>query len=528
MNSIMFMLLELLLLFLWIFLSIYFIRSEFLSSIVVVIVSYVFLWMHRIALPVLVSGLYIFYLIVAGEAFLNIIRLQRNEDRIKRILHDFVIGSALHISIFCLFSIFGKGGVAFSRMLSIILFAVSIVYIGVIRYSKKRVSFPCAEIPSDTELKQEKTSKIWICLALAVIGTMLLLQAGRINMGPDNDSLHYGIRSRYILDAGNGIYENLGSINKVYMYPKGIEVLALPLNTNITFGYVISFSWWMSCGILICIFYIVRRFSSRRKGIYAAAFVSVLLAILNPGISAGASAATILIQLIAIIGILDDEYVWAGIAMLFSLAFRSTAVFTTGLIFVISILYIVIKKKKTGIKHWYISLPVLTAVILITARTVLMTGVPIVMPVPAAEENGQITSGLTPVKFNHYGFYDHESDTYDRLVATGNKEIYEFLARDGRQRVLAIADQPECFGFRCNVQSYTDIDGPGGDDRFVQGIDCFREFLNNAETQYIYTNEDFLDSHGHAAEIVELMIADGSLKLIVDEGCNRLYEYVQK
>ena len=113
-------------------------------------------------------------------------------------------------------------------------------------------------------------------------------------------------------------------------------------------------------------------------------------------------------------------------------------------------------------------------------------------------------------------------------MAAGNKEIYEFLARDGRQRVLAIADQPECFGFKCNVQSYSDIDGPGGNAYFVNDIDSFREFLNYSETEYIYVNDDFLNSHSRAAEIVNLMIADGGLKLIVDEGCNRLYEYIQK
>ena len=332
------MIAEVLILFLWFFLSLYFIKSSFISITVVVIVSWIYLWMHRIALPVLVSGIYFFYLVILGEAFLSLCNAGRGEDRIKRILYDFLTGSALHISIFCIFSAFSIGGVAFSRILTLCLFAVSAVYIGVIRYSKKRVTFPCAQIPSEEELTRENKERLWICLAYALTGAMLLLQAARINIALDYDSLHYGLRSRYILDAGHGIYENLGSVNDVYVYPKGLEVLALPLNVKVTYGYVLSFSWWMACGILLCIFYLTGKCSTRRAGIYATAFAVTVPGIMNMGISAKTDAITVLVQLIAIISILDDEYIWAGSALLFSLVLKPTSLLFSGLIFITALI----------------------------------------------------------------------------------------------------------------------------------------------------------------------------------------------
>ena len=70
---------------------------------------------------------------------------------------------------------------------------------------------------------------------------MVLLQAGRLNIELDYDSLHYGLRSGFVLDNGKGIYENLGMNNLVYSYSKGLEVLNLPLSGTPTYGFVLAF-----------------------------------------------------------------------------------------------------------------------------------------------------------------------------------------------------------------------------------------------------------------------------------------------
>ena len=656
MNETIVMLTEVLVISLWFFLSLYFITPEWISLVIIAAVAYIFLWMHRIAMPVLISGLYIVYLITAGEALLNIIYSDRNEDRIKRFLHDFVIGSAVHLIVFCLLNAFGIGGLAVSRIAAIAIFAVSAIYIGVIRYSKKRVTIPCTELPDEKELKKEKKYRLWICIAIAVLMGMALMQAGRINITLDYDSLHYGLRSQYILDNGKGIYENLGSVNDVYVYPKGLETLVLPLVTDVTYGYVLSFSWWMSIGILVCIYYLVKKLNCRRAGIYAAMFAATIPGIMNMGISAKTDAITVLIQLLAVIDILNDDYVWAGTELLFSLILKPTGLLFSGIIFLTALIYVIITKKKINARKWYISIPVILAFGFITARTVILTGVPItaaasgiwekigissvypyesvnafgrpenvnlvkrfigfffcpvtddlfhvyiawggigtaimlffgfinkgnkllkiitalifaasvvsiltlyqvdgnyfillyalavvmffssaadiyhyLLPVllmnimVCATTNWSGSIGLTPDKFAHLGFYDHESDTYDKMVAAGNKEIYEFLARDPRQRVLALAYQPDCLRFKCNVQSYTDLAGSGGNVYLVKTLVLFKEFLNYAGTDYIYVNDDFLAANDRASDIVEYMIDDGSLAEIINEGNNRLYGYI--
>lgn len=653
-----FMFIEILIVGLWLFAALFFIHSVWLSGTVMAIVAYVYLWLHRIALPVLISGLYVLYLIIAGEALLNILAGDRQEDRLKRICHDFIAGAALHISVVGLLSAFGIGGVVCSRVVSVSLLVISAVYIGVIRFSKKRVSFPMTQLPDEKELKREAKSRIWICIALALTGSMLLLQAGRINIALDYDSLHYGLRSRYVLDAGHGIYENLGSVNDVYVYPKGLETLVLPLVTDVTYGFVLSFSWWMSCGILICIYGMVRKLNSRRAGIYAAAFASTIPGIMNMGISAKTDVITVLVQLIAISDLADEDYVWAGSALLLSLIFKPTSLMFSGLLFITALVYIIVKKKKINLRRWYVSIPVICAFCFISARTLILTGLPITAAAsrvwetlgfvrkypfnsvdafgtpegvnlikriigfffcPATDDlfhvyiawggigtaillffgfilkgdrfikiltavilsvsvvciftlyqvdgnyfmllyamaaimffsspieiyrilipviimnvmmcgvtNWSGAIGLTPAKFRHLGFYDHESDSYDRLIAEGNKSIYDYLARDRRQRVIAFADQPGCLEFKCNVQSYTDIEGSGGNVYLVKTLDLFKEFMDYAGTDYIYVNDSFLENHSRASDIITYMIEDGSLKEMIDEGSNRLYEYIQE
>ena len=88
-----------------------------------------------------------------------------------------------------------------------------------------------------------------ICIALMF--AMILLQAGRMNICADYDSLHYGLRNEYVLDNGGGIYENLGMVNVVYTYSKGLETLLLPISGLPSYGFFLSFQIWMTVGTLI-------------------------------------------------------------------------------------------------------------------------------------------------------------------------------------------------------------------------------------------------------------------------------------
>lgn len=106
--------------------------------------------------------------------------------------------------------------------------------------------------------------------------TMVMVQAGRLNISLDYDSLHYGLRSAYVLDNGRGIYEDLGMINLVYTYPKGLEVLALPLSGTPTYGFVLSLSFWATVGILLLAGHIAGRRGGKNRKFWAMAMMAAV------------------------------------------------------------------------------------------------------------------------------------------------------------------------------------------------------------------------------------------------------------
>ncbi len=81
------------------------------------------------------------------------------------------------------------------------------------------------------------------------------------------DSLHYGLRSEYVLDNGGGIYENLGMVNVVYTYSKGLETLLLPISGLPSYGFFLSFQIWMTVGTLIAAGQIVELFVGRKHAV---------------------------------------------------------------------------------------------------------------------------------------------------------------------------------------------------------------------------------------------------------------------
>ena len=88
----------------------------------------------------------------------------------------------------------------------------------------------------------------------AAIFALLLLQAGRLNHTVDFDSLWYGVRSHVMLDSGRGIYENLGTLGVVYTYPKGWEVLSLPLAGLPSYSFVTSMNLWVAGLALLALY----------------------------------------------------------------------------------------------------------------------------------------------------------------------------------------------------------------------------------------------------------------------------------
>ena len=133
--------------------------------------------------------------------------------------------------------------------------------------------------------------------------------------------------------------------------------------------------------------------------------------------------------------------------------------------------------------------------------------------------------GFTQPWLLHYGFYDHETDTENYMILSAKEPFYRYIINAPRFRLLAMADELECYLFPCRAESYTDLEGSGGNVALVKTLNEFKDYLEKAEITLIYTEEPFLETHGRAAEIVRFMNEDGSITpIIAQEGCT-LYEY---
>lgn len=222
----------------------------------------------------------------------------RSHSLLQRTSMCLVLGSALWMVLVCLVSLTGHGGLMLWRGLAAVM-ALTAVVLEILWGRRNKQVLPGAWLKAVKNSADKGRSESMAQAALlAFIITMVLIQAGRMNIELDYDSLHYGLRSAYVLDNGKGIYENLGMINLVYTYSKGLEVLVLPLSGTPTYGFVLAFSLWCTVGILLLAADIVGRYCGQVKGILAVAILAAIPGIMNMAATAKSDNITLLHQLI--------------------------------------------------------------------------------------------------------------------------------------------------------------------------------------------------------------------------------------
>lgn len=723
-----------------------------------------FLWAHRIFLPLMVTGAYCAGLAAVGETLLLPLRRQEGihaAGGVRHLVHNFLTGCAAMIVFLCFLSGIHAGGTGTARKAALFLIVLSLLILALCKVSgwlpleyeeTGRKNRADAEenrgIPLSGVLRGIPAERLML-LGILVI---LLLHAGRMNITLDYDSVHYGLRTPYILDNGYGIFENLGSVNTVYFYPKGLEILALPLSGTPTYGFVLGFSFWCGVFFLILTGDIAARCFGRRAGISAAFFCALIPGIMNLSTSAKTDMVTLLFQMLAVgemlaffgeapSGISFRAALWSAAALMFTLALKPTSIAFSGLLFLTAAAFLVIclsarrdrrageaagsqperengyrtgpqperKNGHTAAAFLVLLLP-FTAVLGVTLRTLHLTGYPLVtvftgiweklglhghyplavqnvpdssaglgaaetaryllrrlfavlvcpyedqdlhiliawgttlfpalltsiavrmprvfrksrahcdsralrarrqlqyllftlagflafdlitlkllyqvdgnyynltyaltaaaaaalwygerkeVPAPGPEEavpgkgeaaagkgsagllramspallmalfmtsitNWAGARGFTELKLNHYGFYDHASDVTDYMILNGKEPIYRYLKNAPRIHLLTMSEEPECYLFPCRAESYTDLEGSGGNVRLVKTLNEFKDYLEWAGIAYLYTEQSFLPEHPRAEEIVRFMEEDGSISVVItQEGCT-LYEY---
>ena len=132
--------------------------------------------------------------------------------------------------------------------------------------------------------------------------------------------------------------------------------------------------------------------------------------------------------------------------------------------------------------------------------------------------------------FSGYGgraflFHPHGRIVRDVVILDGAEPIYRYVKNAPRMRVLSFAGEPECYFLPCDVQSYTDLEGSGGNVYLVRSLDAFKEFLDRMGINCLYTDDEFLATHERAADIIRYLREEESIEVIIQQEGNALYRY---
>lgn len=343
-----------------------------------------FSWIHQVFLPMALSGLYLAVIIRVGSGIRKI--LDKNnclkEYELSTLLADFVLGAVTMTLLFCLMSLVGIGAIEYTRIAAVLLAAATFLPQFPGRKERKRYR---PQIKAYWNEKERIALPVGILCSL--IMTMLLLQVGRMNICADYDSLHYGLRSEYILNNGGGIYENLGNINVVYTYSKGLEILLFPISGLPSYSFFLSFQMWMTAGILLAAGIITNMFVCRKSSILCMTFLACIPGITNMGITAKTDSMTALIQLIMIYFLLQfvqkkcaGYLALAGNAFLLTMVLKPTSLVFSTVIAGTAFFYLIAAKKLRfqWKDRFFLSwIAAIAMWLLVWLRTLLHTGLPV-------------------------------------------------------------------------------------------------------------------------------------------------------
>jgi len=366
------------------------------KSIIVFTVSFIsgkYLYLHQAATALIIVFIYVKALIWLGEILLLFIRKKYKEERnMTRMLNSFVIGSLFYIISVCIMSALHIASIEVLRAYTLLLAALTIVL-----YLWLRI-FKVIEIKPDSIFEEEFVKlrgKNYFCVGTAIMLSALLLQLGRINIALDYDSLRYGLRSLSVLIGNTGIYDKLGTVNDVYVYPKGLEILTLALNNKITFGFVLSFNYICAILMLICVYEIIAVCTeSINKAWLGVVLVSVTPAVMNMSISAKTDMITLLMQLVSVLNIClyiknrrNLYIIFALTALLASIIYKPTSLLFSFGIGAANLIYLFFEhilnknkservkyKKSFDISFIYLLAFPLLAIVFVYARTYMLTG----------------------------------------------------------------------------------------------------------------------------------------------------------
>ncbi len=653
-------------------------------------------WLHMVFLPMAAAGLYAGYL--AGIGYFLSRRVIRRDMSVS---WCFMTGAAVTIAVFCLLSLAGHGSIRELRFWVVesgLLLAVW--WIAGRLWGRKK--------PLETGKRQRRAQTsgrtAGYALMMSAILMLLVLQMGRMNGAVDFDSIWYGVRSDVMLNSGNGIYEDLGTLGVVYTYPKGWETLTLPLSGLPSYSFPIAFNIWAAAFVLIAAYETAKTRMRREAALWVPFLMAAVPGIMNMGITAKADMMTLFFQILMVQGMMryeterKPEWLVLGLAAGgVSLTMKPTAVIFSTAIVGMGILWLMWDRLITGKRRQAVDqvcgrqtkwlcrellllIPAAASLAGIWGRTLFLVGVPVtsvfyqvfqkigfqvkypfyaagfpsagnelswmekirffcgrlygVLLNPQGDDMGHVIIAwgtVLPLAFlllwlggklggagkkkdsekerqtpeflplllgavilinlvslyslyqidgNYYilfyfltilagcialdrfgdwrsraarvglipawlfavilccltnwawalgmgglhpvnkGYYDHVATEREKRAAQGSGAIWDILASNPKNRVIALGEHPGVLTFPCSVQSYVDVSGYWGNPVVVSAAPEFLRYLQFAGTDYIYMEKEYVDDSVRIYQIVRKLVEEGWLTDVRDENGN--------
>lgn len=343
------------------------------------IITAFFLWIHMAFLPFVISGIYLIYLGSVGRFIRSGIFKKTDSDGEVKLILDLMVGMMAAIVGFSVLSALGVGSISqIRRLVMITFFPVVLVGFYIQRFHLR--SFFERRSARINFSNMEKILLTGMILSI-------FLQLGRMNLTIDFDSIWYGLRTPFVLNNGNGIYENLGKIGIVYTYSKGFEVLTMPLSGLPSFGFVLAFNVWITILVIATSYQIGRKYMNVTFSVMFSFLISMTPGIMNMSTTAKSDSLTVWIQLVMIyclIGFVErvqsDDFIYSFSALLLSWVLKPTSLVFSTAIFGSSIVYLIFRriwcKFPSRREILFLLLPILT-VLSMWIRTYMITGVPV-------------------------------------------------------------------------------------------------------------------------------------------------------
>lgn len=208
------------------------------KGIFVLIASVLYLSSTGTLTQCLVSYFYIEILILIGESFLSLYRKDRKSYSTGV---NFLAGSIVWGSFAIIMSLIGIGGVAYLRILTVMLFLLAVVN------PKKSISLDGILL---VRYVRYINSIQWVeFIANLYFVFVMLISCARVNTFIESDSSWYALHTDKCLFGEHSFYDYLGYTTFVHYYPKFKELLMAPLTGLGLAGYLISVNLWI---MIIC------------------------------------------------------------------------------------------------------------------------------------------------------------------------------------------------------------------------------------------------------------------------------------